>query len=966
MLNAQAHASTRTSTARKDAVDGSGGSSSSRVSAETNWNKNAENDDMLDVDDVSQQHTSHSHTDKEVETTDPRLANISNAVVSSDKEEENGVLSVEMQAVVVPGDGSVVPVDAPAAPVSEKNVSSRLREVTVTGSLVPSVSVFSHVPDVLFSSPSSTVVHVDVDFDHLKKNVELLKSRPSNNKKKMLDEMIKATEEYKKVTGKTISFSPREIMKGLDIGKIQQKEASRQTKDRAKEMKEREQEQKIPDAAPSSIAPAPLSVPFVQTPSHTFILHFDTITNATNGISLLTSLGRYAYHPPAPSVIGRVYGIKFNTTLYERQAYLDKYAKEVPSLSLVCVKHAADDSMFREYMYFKFAKSELQQALILPHMNGRNRLRFEEFKRPTMRCSHCFKSGHVTKDCKHIQTENKAGGRVRGACCGCLSFDHVIASCPVASKKEYACPLCHAGKHTARSCPLYRGKYVQLHPDKYVNEYDHVNDTNPKTGTQSAWSRPLRTAYNNEVTDSSYPRLPGSSVPTTSVVHVPSASVFAPPSPPPSEYQELHKVIKLLSDRILQLEKALISKEQKKKKKNNDTEMKEWIGTAIAMAMSQQTNTTHAMIMAERERYSRIAPKEGDVVIGHGHDHVHDNTSLIARTTEAKEQTRTSLADVHVMSSQAITATSMSASKPSDLGSSKRPSRSIDPSQPSIVTSLAHAMRSSVTSTTTTPTRASTSVPSSSLSSLLTNNINTPKRGGLKYYDDDEGTSKDGKDTAQTETGTTTTTNKTSPEQESETVDMTMTESEHETDTGDGGEDEEKKGKEKENEEQDTDKKYDHAKPTPTGQNDKDDYVFSDTEQATSTEPESTEQEQTDITDGEQRNTEQSTSDHEDKARNAIGSVSFPPSGSRFNKRTREPSVSPDKPDDVRVRAPRSKKGKGSKFYNGGKKRVKRGKKGMGKDGKEEGTEENIEMEDDNTNKNDTHDAADDAEESDE
>ena len=174
--NAHEHASSRTSTARKDAVDGSGGSSSSRVPTGTNWNKNTDNDDMLDVEHISQHDTYHSHADNAVS-------------------------------------GDV----------------SQARKIEVTSSLVPPVSALSHDTDVVLSSSPSKVIHVDVDLSHYARE-SVMKSSYSNNYSKMIMLLERAVKTHKAKTGKTISFSPKEIMTGLITNKIQQNEASVQSK----------------------------------------------------------------------------------------------------------------------------------------------------------------------------------------------------------------------------------------------------------------------------------------------------------------------------------------------------------------------------------------------------------------------------------------------------------------------------------------------------------------------------------------------------------------------------------------------------------------------------------------------------------------------------------------------------------------------------------------------------------------
>ena len=172
---------------------------------------------------------------------------------------ENGFVSapVSVQAPSPVVSSNVMNAVVPPVPVYEKNVSTRVREVKTTGALVPSLSLLSRDTDVVLSPVPSKVVHVDVDLSHLAREA-ILKSAYSNNFGKMTSIMIRAVDAYKAKTGKVVSFSPTTLMKGLNTGRIQQKEASRQAKERVKAMKEREMEQKTQEAGPSSSsAPAP-------------------------------------------------------------------------------------------------------------------------------------------------------------------------------------------------------------------------------------------------------------------------------------------------------------------------------------------------------------------------------------------------------------------------------------------------------------------------------------------------------------------------------------------------------------------------------------------------------------------------------------------------------------------------------------------------------------------------------------
>ena len=812
----------------------------------------------------------------------------------------------------------------------EKNVSTRVREVKTTGALVPSLSLLSRDTDVVLSPVPSKVVHVDVDLSHLAREA-ILKSAYSNNFGKMTSIMIRAVDAYKARTGKVVSFSPTTLMKGLNTGRIQQKEASRQAKERVKAMKEREMEQKTQEAGPSSSsAPAPLFVSSAQVPTHTFILQFDTLPHATNAISFLTTLGFYAYPPPAPVTIGRVFGIKFNSTIQQRQDYLKVHADKVPSLSFTAVKHTDQYAQYRDYMYFIVATSELQQALLLPHMNGTNRLRFEEFKRPHMYCAHCFSQGHVLHSCPYARIYNKDERAKRGgACCGCFSFDHAYASCPVMNSSKYACPLCHKGKHSARTCPLYTGSYVVLSPDKSVAMNDHASvrasDTNPNVGSHTVWSRS--------------PHVP-STASSTSVVHVPAVSSSSSLSSSSSTERELRNMIKELREEI---KKDKQSQERRNKNNDNNDDMKTWIKMMLDSQMTTMTNMFNAFcaqVMTARTLDPRITYKEGEISIGNEHAHLHDNTSLIARTSETHEQT-----DAQAISSHAT---------------SKKSTRLIDPKQPSIQSSFARTERSMTTETSTptissrvpvpvptTPSRVLVPVPipASSLSSIRL-------RGGLKFSNDDDD---DTVAKTKTKTKTVTTTG-----QETITVDMTTNESEQETDTGDGEIEVNETGKEKKKTGTETEKKCEQEQTTTTpDHDDSDDCVFSEKE-TTSTGQEDTEQENTDTPDDEDEDTteqqQERTSVHKPEGMKTklTTSVSFSSSASRTK---RKQELSPDKPDEERIRTPRTVKKKKS---NGQLFDPKRGKKGVGKkgkDGQEKEMDEDTEMDDENTNTNNEQDA---------
>lgn len=451
LLHAQVHNSARTFTGEKHSADGANSRARERELAGANEKERPRDDAMGDVG-MQPQHAP-----------------------SQNKSAKRFSLGVDFAAEDEDEDDDI----GPTSSISPASAPLLQRVYTFPHPIESTRSRFPPLPD---RSPADASASpetgrkeciFDVDLRSLGRGYSLF-STNSNNLvmlKKMMHKY--ASMQHEKDRARLpISFSPRDLMQGLNLRniKVRRLDTKRNTATATAVL--------AAAAAPSSSV--------VQTPSHRFTLSFDSSANCAHGMSLLRRLGLSPFPPTELMITGKVHGIHYTTDNNDITQHMQKHAWYVgaaTSLVITRIEHIMEDDMYYDVCYFAVLASEAKYLQQIPMLRNPNQyLRWERYHSSRKRiCGHCHKEGHNSKACPHAQQTNKEHG-IRDACLMCASFEHAIMSCPDAKREEAQCMLCHDGKHIIRACPLYRGSYSKM--------FDHGVGSQRTNPHASIWKRP--------------------------------------------------------------------------------------------------------------------------------------------------------------------------------------------------------------------------------------------------------------------------------------------------------------------------------------------------------------------------------------------------------------------------------------------------------------------------------------------
>ena len=276
---------------------------------------------------------------------------------------------------------------------------------------------------------------------------------------------------------------------------------------------------------------------------HNIHLTFDTVTSCNKASSILTSLGFKPRIAPPSIVTGKVFGIPYHMSNADVAQHLSKYAWKdgiAPSLVIHRIQHAFPQEHYRDACYFSVLKSELISLLSAsipsPLSLVDAPLRWYQYMYSSKSvCTHCYQVGHKRQSCKKKHVYNHVTP-YRDACWGCGSFEHVHATC----NKKMTCIICNSHKHTVRSCPTFRGKYVELHLSPKPLNHQHV----PSTTTTPMTSKPTTAVAQPDTVAPTYASIVRGSRSRHTKQHVPNTST----SSIPSTSSELYVLLKQLME----------------------------------------------------------------------------------------------------------------------------------------------------------------------------------------------------------------------------------------------------------------------------------------------------------------------------------------------------------------------------------------------------------------------------------
>jgi hypothetical protein len=294
---------------------------------------------------------------------------------------------------------------------------------------------------------------------------------PSNNLTTLRRVMFRASEN----TG--VTFSPRDIMQGLQHGRVQMRIMTKDDITQAHKTTAGQAGMGASAAAGDGIVHAPptsssSSLPLLEPdtiPTHQIVLRFDSNTNCKKGYQLLKQLQLSPRVPSQRYITGKVYGFPFTATNAEMEPHMQQnawYEGGVPSIvitrSMQPAQHMFGEEQARDWCYFAVLASEFGKALHIPRINSTRPLYFEKYERSkTTVCYHCNRAGHTSNACAARARNNDVDG-MRDACIMCGSFEHISKTCPTRDDPAAMCIICNKGKHTVRACPMYRGTYAKV------------------------------------------------------------------------------------------------------------------------------------------------------------------------------------------------------------------------------------------------------------------------------------------------------------------------------------------------------------------------------------------------------------------------------------------------------------------------------------------------------------------------
>lgn len=348
-MHVHVHSSTRTSTARKDAVDGSVGKDGSQTRFPCDTNTNVNENDMSDVNDVLQ-HALQAQKETETSISLVPVTNGNTHITTHTQERVRRVREmaeamfdrISTPAHPVTSTYSTVP------PVRAEQMSGNddmLHVVMQNGKTITGSFQFKQI-----------IIRVDTRSPSSHFHQFSLPSNGSNN----LTSLRRVLHRASTLTNTT--FNPHTMFHGLNQGRV---EVSFMTRKGLEQLKEQIKTAKAtaataaaqngsgleassssaPPSLPSSssssspVSPRPV-IPSLWTTQYK--LHFDTITNTKTAFTLLTSMGITPTLPYPRIITGTVTGFPFTATNDEIEKHLQQHAWYVGhhhSLSLVPCNH---------------------------------------------------------------------------------------------------------------------------------------------------------------------------------------------------------------------------------------------------------------------------------------------------------------------------------------------------------------------------------------------------------------------------------------------------------------------------------------------------------------------------------------------------------------------------------------------------------------------------------------------------
>jgi hypothetical protein len=423
------------------------------------WGDTKEDDDMCDVDDVSQHAMFHTQEEKEV--------GASNAPVGTTNDRVRQVRSL--------------------AEALFDRVFTDVHPVTTTQSTVPPVRAIQSIAKEMSHADmegkpvggsfetKQIIIRVDMRSPSSRFYRFGLANAPSNNLTSLRRVLVRESD----LTN--TKFNANEMFVGLKQGKVEVTFMSNAGLEKLKDVIKTakataavaaQNGSGLDGSSPplSSSASSRSSIPSLW--STQFTLHFDTITNTKTAYALLSAMRLSPFVPYPRIITGKVYGFPFTATNEEIESHLKMHAWYIggaPSLIITRVMQPVS-RMYgcpqpRDECFYSVLATEYSKALAIPSLKSTRPLTYHQYTRSkTVVCYHCNKVGHKGSTCAAKEVTNTAG--MRDACIMCGSFDHILEACPARDDPNATCIICKKGKHTVRACPEYRGTYKTIIPRK--------------------------------------------------------------------------------------------------------------------------------------------------------------------------------------------------------------------------------------------------------------------------------------------------------------------------------------------------------------------------------------------------------------------------------------------------------------------------------------------------------------------